>query len=91
MNVHESMLGVITNTATATTTTPIANPDDDTTFVTSTVNSEVYLSIYKYDDDEDTEWEYGASDPVNPGSPMTYTVEVHNGGPSTAWDVMVTD
>jgi uncharacterized repeat protein (TIGR01451 family) len=91
MNVHESMLGVITNTAAVTTTTPIASPDDDTTFVTSTVNSEVYLSIYKYDDDDDTEWEYGASDPVNPGSPMTYTLEVHNGGPSTAWDVMVTD
>ncbi|HLF26949.1 MAG TPA: FG-GAP-like repeat-containing protein [Anaerolineae bacterium] len=93
--IDPSALGVITNTATITTasldTDPLTNADD----VTTTVVSEVRLSIDKYDDDRDlprgTPISPGSADPVNPGSPLTYTLAVYNGGPSTAWAVTVTD
>ena len=90
VNVNPSALGVITNTANVTATGDVS-PTNNTAFVTSTVRSKVDLDIYKYDDDDQYWWDYGASDPVNPGSTMTYTLQVHNGGPSTAWDVVVTD
>jgi uncharacterized repeat protein (TIGR01451 family) len=85
-NVHPSALGVITNTAWVTGTGDI-NPANNLAVVTTTVESHVGLRIHKRDDEE----YYGGMDPVNPGSPMTYTLEVHNAGPSTAWDVIVTD
>jgi len=85
VDVNPSALGIITNTATIWPAPPDADPTNNTTFVTSTVVSEVGINIAKYDE------LYGGTDPVNPGSPMTYTLEVHNAGPSTAWDVTVTD
>ncbi len=85
-DVHPSALGTITNTAWVTGTGDI-NPANNLAVVTTTVESHVGLRIHKMDD-----YEYhGGMDPVNPGSPMTYTLEVHNAGPSTAWDVVVTD
>jgi uncharacterized repeat protein (TIGR01451 family) len=86
VDLHPSTLGVITNTAWVTGTGDI-NPDNNLAVATTTVESHVGLRIYKVDDYE----YYGGMDPVNPGSPMTYTLEVHNAGPSTAWDVVVTD
>jgi len=91
VDVNSSTLGVITNTVVVSATSPDADLTNNDDFVTSTVRSEVDLDIYKYDDDDQYWWDYGAADPVNPGFPMTYTLEVHNGGPSTAWDVWVTD
>jgi uncharacterized repeat protein (TIGR01451 family) len=85
-DLHPSALGVITNTAWVTGTGDI-NPANNLAVATTTVESHVGLRIRKMDDEE----YYGGMDPVNPGSPMTYTLEVHNAGPSTAWDVIVTD
>ena len=81
-----SALGVITNTASVTTTSPDVNVFNNTTFVTSTVIAQSDLAIVK----EDADWHDG-TDPVNPGSPLTYTLRVYNAGPSTAWSVTVTD
>jgi uncharacterized repeat protein (TIGR01451 family) len=94
-DVHPSALGVITNTAAVSATTDLTSTNN-LAVVTSTVNSEVDIDIAKHDDDDLNgdgypEWHYGAADPVNPGSPMTYTLQIHNGGPSTAWDVWVSD
>ncbi len=86
VNLHPSALGSITNTAAVTTSLDIS-PTDNSTFVTSTVSSQADVRISKYDD----EYGYDGTDPVNPGSPMTYTLIVHNAGPSTAWTVQVTD
>jgi uncharacterized repeat protein (TIGR01451 family) len=85
-DLHPSALGVITNTAWVTGTGDI-NPANNLAVATTTVESHVGLRVHKRDDEE----YYGGMDPVNPGSPMTYTLEVHNAGPSTAWDVVVTD
>jgi uncharacterized repeat protein (TIGR01451 family) len=86
VDVHPSALGTITNTAWVTATGDV-NLTNNLAVVTTTVESHVGLRIYKADD-----WEYyGGHDPVNPGSPMTYTMEIYNAGPSTAWGVVVTD
>ena len=95
VNVNPSILGIITNSVTVSATNDVTSANNSA-FVTSTVESEVYLSIYKYDDDDTNgdgynEWEHGAADPVNPGYPMTYTLEVHNSGPSDAWNVWISD
>jgi uncharacterized repeat protein (TIGR01451 family) len=95
VDVHPSALGVITNGAAISATNDVTAANN-TASVTSTVRSEVGLSIHKYDDDDYDhdgydEWDHGMADPVNPGSPMTYTLQAHNGGPSTAWDVVITD
>ncbi|RLC65169.1 MAG: hypothetical protein DRI48_06995, partial [Chloroflexi bacterium] len=92
-DVHPSARGVVTNTAVVSSTSLDADPTDDRALATTTVGSEVYLSVAKFDDDDEDGywWHSGSADPVNPGFPMTYTLEVHNGGPSTAWDVWVTD
>ncbi len=81
---HPSALGIITNTAIL---TAIVDSElvSDTAIVTTTVGTQSDLRIAKED-----EWNDG-TDPVNPGSPMTYTLRVYNAGPSTAWSVTVTD
>jgi uncharacterized repeat protein (TIGR01451 family) len=91
---HPSALGPITNTAHVAATGEIS-PTDNVVTVTTQVTSEVRLRVVKYDDDRDLPYWYdathGMADPVNPGSPLTYTLLVHNSGPSTAWDVVVSD
>ena len=95
VNVDSAMLGLITNTVTVSATNDITS-SNNSAFVTSTVVSEVDINIQKYDDDDpdhdgyDT-WDHGMADPVNPGFPMTYTLQVHNAGPSDAWDVWISD
>jgi len=93
-DVHPSALGPLTNTAHVTATGEIS-PTDNVVTVTTPVTAEVWLLVRKYDDDRDLPYWYdathGMADPVNPGSPLTYTLLVHNGGPSTAWDVVVSD
>jgi uncharacterized repeat protein (TIGR01451 family) len=93
-HVDPSALGRITNTA-AVTTTGEMTPTDNIVTATTYVTSEVGLRLAKYDDTRDLpHWHaptYGMADPVNPGSPLTYTLLIHNHGPSTAWNVTVTD
>jgi uncharacterized repeat protein (TIGR01451 family) len=93
-HLHPSALGPITNTAQVTTTDEVS-PTNNTVTVTTWVTSEVRLQVAKYDDDRDLpywhEETYGMADPVNPGRPLTYTLLVHNHGPSTAWSVVVSD
>ncbi len=81
--VDPSALGIITNTAFVTATAPITNPLDDATFVTTTVIARSDLSIVKYDDSD--------LDVVNPGSVITYHLDVYNAGPSTALTPTITD
>ncbi|CAG0935748.1 hypothetical protein TFLX_04598 [Thermoflexales bacterium] len=81
--VHPSALGIITNTAFVTSTAPITNPLDDVTFVTTTVIARSDLSIHKYDESD--------LNVVNPGSVITYYLEVYNAGPSTALTPTITD
>jgi uncharacterized repeat protein (TIGR01451 family) len=97
-HVNHAALGPITNTAGVTATgelTPETALTDNVVTATTQVTSEVELQIRKYDDDRDLPYwhdaTYGMADPVNPGSPLTATLLVHNDGPSTAWDVTVTD
>ena len=85
VDLNPSALGVITNTASLTGTWTDGSVLSSTAIATSTVIAQSDLRIVKEDD-----W-YGGTDPVNPGSPMTYTLRVYNAGPSTAWSVMVTD
>jgi uncharacterized repeat protein (TIGR01451 family) len=85
-DIHPSALGVITNTAWVTGTGDL-NLTNNLAVATTTVESHIGLNIHKIDDHE----YYGGMDPVNPGSPMTYTLVIHNAGPSTAWDVLITD
>jgi uncharacterized repeat protein (TIGR01451 family) len=54
---------------------------DNLATVTTTVTGLADLSITKAD----------SPDPVIAGNPLTYTITVHNAGPSTAYDVKITD
>ncbi len=85
VDLDPSALDVITNTANLTGTWTGDSVLSATAIATSTVRVQTDLRIVKEDD-----W-YGGTDPVNPGSPMTYTLRVYNAGPSTAWSVTVTD
>lgn len=83
-NVDPSALGTIVNAAGVSSTGDTV-PTNNLAHVTTTAVSHVALHVTKHDD-----W-HGGSDPVNLGSPMTYTLQVHNGGPSQAWSVQLTD
>lgn len=81
------MLGVITNTAGVTSTTDNEiTVTNNITELGTIIGGEANLIVEKYDD----EWN-GGTDPVNPGSLMTYTLLVRNSGPSAARFVTVTD
>ncbi|KAA3659740.1 MAG: DUF11 domain-containing protein, partial [Chloroflexi bacterium] len=81
VHIHPSMLGVMTNTAVITTTSPDAEPANNSTFVTTTVEAISDLSVSKYD----------VEDPVNSGDVITYNVNIHNYGPSSARNITITD
>jgi uncharacterized repeat protein (TIGR01451 family) len=85
VDLNPSALGIITNTVDLTSTWTDGSALSSTAVATSTVIAQSDIRIVKEDD-----W-YGGDDPVNPGSPMTYTLRAYNAGPSTAWSVMVTD
>ncbi len=95
-NIHHAALGVITNTASVTAPGEVITANN-TVALTTTVGAEADLVILKHDDetemdsDTDDDWDVGGRDPVNPGSTLTYTLRVRNGGPSTARWVTVTD
>ncbi len=73
--------GVITNTATASTTSAETNLANNTASAATTINSITDLSITKTD----------VTDPVYVGEPLGYTMAVSNAGPSNATGVLVTD
>ncbi len=73
--------GVITNTATASTTSADTNLANNTASIATTVNPRIDLSITKTD----------VTDPVYVGDPLDYTMVVSNAGPLTATGVVVTD
>ncbi len=73
--------GTPDNTATASTTTPDPDPSNDEATESTTVVAQADLSIAKID----------SSDPIDAGSPLTYTIDVRNDGPSEATNVVVTD
>jgi len=80
-------LGGITNTAGVTSTTGgEITVTNNITELGTIIDDEANLIVEKYDD----EWN-GGTDPVNPGSVMTYTLLVRNAGPSAARFVTVTD
>jgi uncharacterized repeat protein (TIGR01451 family)/LPXTG-motif cell wall-anchored protein len=71
----------LTNTASATSATPDDNLADNTSTATSPVAPLARLSITKT----------GPTAPVAPGTAITWTLTVHNGGPSDAQNVVVRD
>ena len=73
--------GTLTNAAAVTSSTPEANPGDESTTEDTAVVAQSDLSITKTDD----------IDPVNAGSALIYTIEVTNVGPSAATNVVITD
>ena len=73
--------GPITNSATATSTTPDPDTGNDTGSVTSLVVRAADLSLVKS----------ATPEPVRAGDQVTYTLAITNAGPSTAEGVIVTD
>ncbi len=73
--------GVLTNTATVTTTAVDGTPSNNTATITTTVRALADLSVSKT----------AAPSPAYAGQPLTYTVLVTNAGPSLAYVVTVTD
>jgi large repetitive protein len=73
--------GPITNSATASSSTPDPTPSNDTGSVTSNVVRAADLSIVKS----------ATPEPVRAGEPVTYTFAVTNAGPSSAESVVASD
>lgn len=72
---------VLSNMVTVSSTTSDPDGDDLSATETTTVSSLANLQASKV----------GAPDPVTPGTNLTYTLTVHNGGPSNAADVELSD
>ena len=79
--VDTSTLGTISNTVTATSATNDPNSTNDTFMLDTAVQAESALTLTKSD----------SPDPVNAGSPLTYSLSVANAGPSDATGTMVYD
>jgi uncharacterized repeat protein (TIGR01451 family) len=72
---------VISNTATAGSTTSDPDGGDLSATETTSVKKEANISAEKV----------GTPDPVTPGTDLTYTITVHNGGPSFGTNVTMSD
>ncbi len=90
VDIARSFTGTLTNTVWVTADNDL-NPDNNTAWVTSTVESHVDINVYKYDEYWLNDQTLVGGDPVNPGYPITYTLIAYNAGPSDAWDVVITD
>jgi len=73
--------GILINTATVSSPTSDPNAANDVATENTTVEAEADLDLVKTD----------SADPLPPGDPLIYTLEVTNGGPSEANGVTVTD
>src|SRR6185437_5335610 len=72
---------VLHNTASVSSSTSDTAPGNNSASADTTVNTQADLSITKAD----------SPDPVLAGNQLTYTLTVHNGGPSDAQSVLVSD
>ena len=72
---------MLSNTATFSSTTPEANPGDESTTATTTVNTSADVAVSKS----------GSPDKAPPGGDVTYTIAVQNDGPSDASNVSMSD
>ncbi len=72
---------VISNTANVSTTTPDSNSGNDSNTATTTVTTSADMQVIKTD----------TPDPVTAGSNITYSININNGGPSTATNVSFSD
>ena len=80
VDVDPASTGLLTNTATVSSNLPDVNPLDNTSTVVTSPTAQADLVIDKV-----------APATYVPGTPVTYTIDVTNDGPSTATDVVVTD
>jgi len=71
----------VTNTATVTTSTPESNTGNNSGSATTTVNPAADLQLSKTD----------SPDPVTAGGNLTYSLVIHNNGPSAASGVTLSD
>ncbi len=76
-----ALIGVISNTATIQATEPDPNPGQESTTITTTINTQADLVLTKLD----------SSDPVTAGTSFTYTLIITNNGPSNATNLLITD
>ena len=81
VDVDAGTTGMITNMASASSSTPLTNTSDDSVSIMTQVNAETDLSITKSD----------TPDPVVAGTDLTYTMTVTNNGPSNSTGATVTD
>ncbi|WP_343338681.1 hypothetical protein TPELB_08870 [Terrisporobacter petrolearius] len=79
--VDPSCVGSIENTAVVSSPTPDPNPTNNTSTVTTEIETSADISVVKS----------GLPDPVVAGELLTYTMVVTNAGPSDALDVTLTD
>jgi uncharacterized repeat protein (TIGR01451 family) len=81
VNSNTAQNQIITNSATAASTTSDPTPGNNTATATTTVNTQADLQVTKSD----------SPDPVTSGNNITYTINYTNAGPSDAQSVTVTD
>ncbi|WP_343338685.1 hypothetical protein TPELB_08900 [Terrisporobacter petrolearius] len=79
--VDPSCVGSINNTATVSSPTLDPDPTNNTSTVTTEIETSADISVVKS----------GLPDPVVAGELLTYTMDVENAGPSDALDVTLTD
>jgi len=81
VTVNSNVTSAITNNVTVGSDTPDANSGNNSDSEPTDVNTSADLSIAKSD----------TPDPVSDNNPLTYTLTIHNAGPSDALSVTVTD
>ncbi len=81
VTVDSDTTGTLVNSASVSSSTPEANPGDESTTESTSVATSADLVISKID----------SVDPVTAGENLTYTLTVTNNGPSDAQNVVVTD
>ena len=79
--VNSTASGTISNTAVVRTDTPDPDPENNSAEVLTPVETSADLSVMKT----------ASPDPAAAGQVLTYTITVHNDGPDTARDVLLTD
>ncbi len=81
VTVNSEGSGIIANNAVVSSDTPEANPGDESTTITTSIQETTDLSISKL----------ANPDPVSVGGVLTYEITVDNKGPSVATNVVVVD
>lgn len=79
--VRDTAVGLITNTAIVSSTTPDPNPDNNQATENTPIDTSADLSVTKS----------GSPTPALPGQYLTYTLTVRNAGPGAAVDAVLAD